>query len=108
MDQKRFQMIDENFKCLICGMDVKPLEYTARDHCPNCLCSLHLDLNPGDRLCPCHGILKPIDIEKGKKDSLKIIYKCSKCGEIKKNKVAIDDNYDLILKIMSHQSENGF
>ena len=36
------------------------------------------------------------------KDTLKIIYKCRKCGMIKRNKMAIDDNYDLILKLASN------
>ncbi len=103
MDSKRFKMLDEAFTCLVCNNKVLPLNYTARDHCPNCLCSIHIDINPGDRMCECKGILRPVDIEKGKKDTLKIIYKCDKCHEYKKNKVAIDDNYDLILEIMSHK-----
>ena len=102
MEIKKFTMIDEAFICKICKEKVSPLNYTARDHCPNCLCSIHIDNNPGDRACPCHGILRPIAVEKGKKDSLKIIYQCEKCGIKKKNKAANDDNYDLILKIMSN------
>lgn len=103
MDNKRFKMIDEDFKCENCGFEVQALGYTARDHCPNCLASKHVDINPGDRACSCQGILKPIGIEKGKKDTLKIIYKCSKCGMIKKNKMAKDDNYDLIIKFASNE-----
>ena len=103
MDKKRFKMIDEEFICLVCGKNVNKLNTTARDHCPYCLCSIHVDNNPGDRSANCGGILKPIDIEKSKKDSLKIIYKCDKCGIIKKNKTALDDNYDLILSIMSNK-----
>lgn len=101
MDTKRFKMLDEEFTCFVCGKKVKPLSYTARDHCPYCLSSRHVDIFPGDRLCTCKGILEPIEIEKGKKDNLKIVYRCKTCGMIKKNKSAIDDNYDLILKIMS-------
>ncbi len=104
MDAKRFQMIDEGFVCTVCGVKVEPLRYTARDHCPNCLCSIHIDDNPGDRLCKCFGVLKPIGIEKGKKDDLKIVYRCNKCGMIKKNKMAKDDNFDLVLKIMSKEA----
>lgn len=100
MEDKRFKMIDEEFKCLVCGLNVNPLGYTARDHCPNCLSSIHIDNNPGDRSCNCKGILKPIGIDKDKKDTLKIVYKCCKCGMIKRNKTARDDNYDMILKIM--------
>jgi len=105
MDNKRFKMIDEEFYCEVCGKLVTRLEYTARDHCPNCLSSKHLDINPGDRNANCGGILIPIDIEKGKKDSYKVIYKCDKCGMIKKNKTAIDDNFDKILEIMSKENK---
>ena len=101
MDNKRFKMIDESFICEVCGKNVAKLNVTARDHCPYCLSSKHVDNNPGDRESNCEGILEPIDIEKGKKDTLKIIYKCNKCRTIKKNKVAFDDNFDLILYLMS-------
>ncbi len=101
METKRFTMIDDGFTCEVCGRKVNPLSYTARDHCPFCLSSKHVDINPGDRACTCLGVLEPIEIEKGKKDTLKIVYRCNKCGIIKKNKCANDDNYDLILKIMS-------
>jgi len=89
MDKKRFQMIDEEFICEVCCAKVFPLKYSARDHCPKCLSSKHLDINPGDRACTCKGILKPIQIEKGKKDTLKIVYECRKCGMIKRNKMAM-------------------
>ena len=100
---KQFNMIDETFTCERCNRKVPKLNYTARDHCPYCLSSKHLDNNPGDRASTCKGILKPIDIEKSKKDTYKIIYKCEKCGIIKKNKVACDDNFDEILKVMQNK-----
>ena len=105
MDSKRFTMIDEEFVCEVCNKKVSKLDYTARDHCPYCLSSKHLDVNPGDRSADCGGILIPIDVEKGKKDTYKIIYKCSKCKEIKKNKMAIDDNFDKVLEIMSNENK---
>ncbi len=95
---KKFNMIDENFKCLNCGTSVSKLNYTARDHCPNCLYSLHVDNMPGDRQNTCHGLMKPIGIEKYK-NTYKIIYKCTKCNTIHKNIMANDDNYDLIIKL---------
>ena len=66
MEQKRFKMRDEKFICENCGFDVKELGYTARDHCPNCLYSKHVDINPGDRSSECGGLLEPIGIEKFK------------------------------------------
>lgn len=100
--QKRFKMIDENFICEVCGREVSPLGYTARDHCPYCLCSKHVDINPGDRLANCKGTLEPIGIENAKKGNYKIVYKCKKCGEIKRNIMAYDDNMDLVIKIMAN------
>ena len=95
---KKFTMKDENFNCDNCGYAVDKLNYTARDHCPNCLWSKHVDINPGDRLNNCQGLMQPIGIEKYK-DTYKIIYKCTKCGQIHKNIMANDDNYDLIIKL---------
>ena len=101
MDTRQFTMKDEKFTCEVCKTIVQPLGYSARDHCPNCLSSKHVDINPGDRRETCHGILEPIAIEKFKK-TYKIIYKCQKCGKIRKNIMAKDDNMDLIIDIMSH------
>lgn len=98
----KFTMKDENFICRQCGFSVKKLGYTARDHCPKCLTSIHIDNNPGDRACDCLGTLKPIAIELGKKDTYKIVYICEKCNVIKRNKAAIDDDMELIIKIMSN------
>ena len=95
---KRFNMIDENFICDNCNYQVDKLNYTARDHCPKCLYSKHLDINPGDRLNNCMGLMKPIGIEKYK-DTYKIIYKCLKCNQIHKNIIADDDNMDLIIQL---------
>lgn len=100
---KKFTMVDEKFKCENCGCDVLKLNYTARDHCTNCLYSKHVDIMPGDRLNNCHGLLKPIGIEKYK-NTYKIIYKCLKCGQIHKNIMANDDNYDLIIDLSVNNS----
>ena len=91
-------MKNEDFICLNCGKKVEKSTYTARDHCPFCLYSKHVDILPGDRLNLCHGLLKPIGIEKFK-NTYKIIYKCDKCGEIHKNIMHNDDNMDLIIKL---------
>ena len=91
-------MIDENFICENCGNDVHKLGYTARDHCPYCLYSKHLDINPGDRQNKCQGLMKPVAIEKFK-NSYKIIYSCIKCHQSHKNIMAIDDNFDIIIAL---------
>ena len=95
---KKFNMIDENFICQNCGEEVSKLNYTARDHCPHCLYSKHVDVMPGDRANTCLGLMSPIGIEKYK-NTYKIIYKCSKCNQLHKNIMANDDNYDLIVTL---------
>ncbi len=95
---KKFRMIDEEFICDNCNRTVNKLDYSARDHCPFCLYSKHVDINPGDRLNSCKGLLEPIGIEKYK-NTYKILYKCTKCHKIHKNVMANDDNYDLIIKL---------
>ncbi len=91
-------MIDEEFICENCKKKVDKLNYTARDHCPNCLYSKHVDINPGDRANKCCGLLVPVGIEKYK-NTYKIIYKCSKCGQIHKNIMASDDNMEKIIDL---------
>ena len=95
---KRFNMIDDEFVCENCGEIVNKLKYSARDHCPFCLFSKHVDINPGDRANDCCGLLVPIDIEKYK-NTYKIVYKCSKCNQIHKNIMAIDDNMEKIIDL---------
>ena len=101
---KQFVKRDEEFECENCHKKVEKLNYTSRDHCPYCLCSKHVDILPGDREEKCKGILKPIQVELDNKKGYVIVYKCSKCGKIRKNKAAQDDNMDLIIKLTVNQN----
>ncbi len=95
---KLFKKCDEGFICAHCQKEVSPLQYTSRDHCPYCLYSKHVDINPGDRANKCHGLLKPIGIEKFK-DSYKVVYHCDKCAIIHKNVIATDDDMNVLIEI---------
>ncbi len=104
MQQKRFSKNDNGFICKNCGMEVLPLGYTSRNHCPFCLCSLHVDINPGDRLNGCGGILRAVSAIPDPKKGYIIIHKCDKCGKVVRNKAAHEakvqpDNLDLIIKL---------
>lgn len=90
---------DNSFTCLNCGKQVDKLKYTSRNHCPHCLHSLHVDIVPGDRANICKGIMSPISIENNAKKGYVIVHKCQKCGEIKRNKSAEDDDFDEILRV---------
>ena len=96
---KNFTKNDSGFICQNCGKSVLPLKYTSRDHCPFCLCSIHIDILPGDRQNNCLGLFVPTDLEYNQKKGYVIVYKCLKCGEIHKNKVAEDVNKQQILKV---------
>ena len=100
---KNFTMKNETFICENCNKLVNKSDYTARDHCPYCLYSKHVDINPGDRLNECKGLLVPIGIEKFK-NTYKIIYKCEKCKKIHKNIMHDDDNMDLIINLSIEKS----
>lgn len=102
MENKVFTKIDEEFVCENCGKKVPKLGYTCRNHCPSCLHSKHVDINPGDRLENCYGLLEPVGIEVDSKKGYVIVFKCKKCGQIRKNKAAKDDNMDLIIKLSAH------
>lgn len=95
---KQFMMRNEPFICEHCGKNVPKSNYTARDHCPYCLYSKHVDINPGDRMNPCKGLLVPIGIEKFK-DLYKIIYQCEKCHKLHKNITLQDDNMEEIIHL---------
>ena len=97
---KTFEKNDNEFICRVCGKTVPPLVYYSRDHCTKCLCSIHIDINPGDRANTCLGTLTPFDIETNKKGYV-IKYKCQKCGQIHNNKTAEDDSFKTILKVMN-------
>lgn len=96
MFAKKFQRKIEDFVCDHCGHLVKGNGYT--NHCPKCLWSKHVDINPGDRLATCQGLMQPIDLEL-KGDEQLIIHHCLDCGYEKKNKVAKEDDLDEIIKL---------
>ncbi len=95
----KFTKIDEEFICENCGKKVTKLGYTCRNHCPECLYSKHIDVYPGDRREECQGLLEPIGLEMNNKKGYIIIFKCTKCGAIRKNKAAEDDNMKLLIKL---------
>lgn len=96
---KRFSKNDDSFVCLHCGKEVPPLGYTSRNHCPFCLWSIHVDINPGDRANPCRGALRPTRSEPDPKKGFVVIHRCERCGEIRRNKAAADDDRSLLIKL---------
>ena len=69
------------FTCKVCGRLCTPENAGSqhRNHCPNCLSSLHVDVEPGD-------------------GEWAVIHRCRRCGALHSNRTAADDNP---MKLMS-------
>jgi hypothetical protein len=88
------------FTCKVCGRLVTPCGAGSdhRNHCPNCLSSLHLDNEPGDRAADCGGIMEPVAVWVRKTGEWALIHRCKRCGQLSSNRIAADDNP---MKLMS-------
>ncbi len=88
------------FTCKVCGRQVVPEGAGSehRNHCPNCLASLHLDNEPGDRESDCGGIMEPVAVWIKKNGEWSVIHRCKRCGKFSANRTAADDNH---IKLMS-------
>ena len=67
---------------------------------------------PGDRANECGGKMEPVAVTIDPKKGYVIIHKCTKCGELRRNKAAAEasvqpDDVDLIFDIMRRNAENG-
>lgn len=82
------------FICKVCGWPVVSAGAGSshRNHCPNCLSSIHLDNEPGDRRSECHGRMDPIGVWVRKNGEWAVIHRCRCCGKICSNRTAADDN----------------
>ena len=82
------------FTCKVCGWPVVPAGAGSshRNHCPNCLTSLHVDNKPGDRASDCGGYMDPVAVWVKKNGEWAIIHRCRQCGKMSANRIAADDN----------------
>ena len=75
----------------MCGADVVPLSNGSyRNHCPACLWSKHVDVEPGDRAASCGGPMRPLRVEHRRGKGLVIIHRCVACGFTRPNRIADD------------------
>ena len=82
------------FTCRACGFTVTPegAGTRHRNHCPRCLCSLHLDIEPGDRAAGCGGTMEPIAVWVRRGGEWALIHRCRVCGALSANRIAADDD----------------
>ncbi len=93
----------EDFVCKHCDLKVAGIGYT--NHCPRCLWSKHVDIDPGDRAATCLGMMEPISVEGSTGEGYKIRHKCVKCGFEKRNSVSDTDSPDAVVALA--QSRKG-
>lgn len=96
METKKFQRKRENFVCGHCRRPARGGGYT--NHCPFCLWSKHVDINPGDRREMCGGMMKPVQAEVSG-GRYAILHRCVICRTTRKNKAAKNDDFETILKL---------
>ncbi|KKT74887.1 MAG: hypothetical protein UW71_C0012G0002 [Parcubacteria group bacterium GW2011_GWB1_44_7] len=97
MGNKRFQRKIEDFVCEKCKTEIKGNGWT--NHCPKCLWSKHVDVNPGDREEKCGGLMAPIGILK-KGDNYIINHQCQVCGFERQKKLEKTDNFDTLVGLI--------
>ncbi|MEX0652289.1 MAG: RNHCP domain-containing protein [Candidatus Paceibacterota bacterium] len=86
-----FKRVTEDFQCAYCGEQVIGNGYT--NHCPECLWSMHVDIEPGDRASECKALMRPVSFEE-KKGTYTILHRCTGCSLEKHNKLQENDVFD--------------
>lgn len=97
--RKNFIARNDPFVCEECGESVPEIKYggSYRNHCPRCLYSKHVDGEvPGDRTGDCAGLMKPIGVFTRRSGEYVLVHKCEKCAYERYNRIAGDDNFDLV------------
>lgn len=115
--QRRSLRRDESsrpFKCHHCkafiGMPVSGGKH--RNHCPNCLYSLHIDAKtPGDRRSDCRSLMEPVGTAFKADGEQTVVHRCRGCGIERYNRIAADDSPLLLMQLpvvsLSMSGERG-
>ena len=82
---------NDTFTCKVCGRLCTPQGAGSdhRNHCPNCLSSLHVDIEPGDRESDCGGIMEPAAVWVRRGGEWAIIHRCRRCGGLLTSKEGV-------------------
>ena len=80
------------FRCRSCATAVLPCAGGGfRNHCPSCLCSVHLDIQPGDRGADCGALMWPVAVSHGRGKGWIVVHECTGCGVRRRNRLALAD-----------------
>lgn len=92
-----FQKKVEDFICAHCGNAVKGNGYT--NHCPQCLWSKHVDVQPGDRAASCGGMMEPVFIEGATGKGYMVTQRCVTCRFERRNSITDADSPDAVVAL---------
>lgn len=106
---------ETGFQCIACGrwVTTNPLQSGVRNrnHCPHCLHSRHLDhFKPGDRMSACKSDMQPVALvwkqtpkkyDARQNSELMLLHHCLHCGKFSLNRLAADDDYQVIWMVFS-------
>src|SRR5262245_51861837 len=83
------------FTCAHCGRTIASASHGTRfrNHCPWCLWSVHVASSrvQDDRASECRGHMEPIAVSLQDREWA-LVHRCQKCGVIKTNRLAGDDD----------------
>jgi hypothetical protein len=103
VESRKFIRRPEDFDCLHCGATVLGDGYT--NHCPRCLWSLHVDIQPGDRESDCGGAMEPVGaLYEGGRTI--VVQRCQACGHTRRNKTARNDSRNAVLALFGRVVED--
>lgn len=101
---------EETFRCGHCKVLVGPVPSGGRhrNHCPSCLYSRHVDADrPGDRASPCGSSMAPIAVFTRANGEYVLVHRCLSCGFERYNRIAADDDFDLVLGLPLVETMGG-
>ncbi len=58
-----------------------------------------MDISAGDRRSPCKGLMRPIAVWVRGDGEWSILHRCERCGIIRANRIAADDDEGALLKL---------
>ena len=74
------------------------------NHCPACLWSRHVDVNPGDRAADCGGLMRPVGVEMRAHETV-LVHRCEECGHSRRNRTSPQDDRDAVFAIAAAAAE---